>query len=300
MLITIEPRFGGMTVREFVLSELGLSRGLLTRLKSLEKGILLNGERVTVRAVLHEGDTLLLETEDFDTDVNERIEPVDIPIEILYEDDDLVAVNKGASMPTHPSHNHHNDTLANALAWRYKQMGIPFVFRAVNRLDADTSGIVLVARNRMAAFKMSNELSSGNISKRYIAVLDGVLERREGSITAPIRRKSDSIILRECCREGEGDYARTDYTLLCENGIFSAVEARPITGRTHQIRVHFAHIGLPLVGDYLYGKEGQCGMKRHALHAYKLSFNRPSDGKRIELTADMPEDIKTLYSEING
>ena len=300
MLITIEPRFGGMTVREFVLSELGLSRGLLTRLKSLEKGILLNGERVTVRAVLHEGDTLLLETEDFDTDVNERIEPVDIPIEILYEDDEVVAVNKGAAMPTHPSHNHHNDTLANALAWRYKQMGIPFVFRAVNRLDADTSGIVLVARNRMAAFKMSNELSSGNISKRYIAVLDGVLERREGSITAPIRRKSDSIILRECCREGEGDYARTDYTLLCENGIFSAVEARPITGRTHQIRVHFAHIGLPLVGDYLYGKEGQCGMKRHALHAYKLSFNRPSDGKRIELTADMPEDIKTLYSEING
>ena len=300
MLITIEPRFGGMTVREFVLSELGLSRGLLTRLKSLEKGILLNGERVTVRAVLHEGDTLLLETEDFDTDVNEHIEPVDIPIEILYEDDDVVAVNKGAAMPTHPSHNHHNDTLANALAWRYKQMGIPFVFRAVNRLDADTSGIVLVARNRMAAFKMSNELSSGNISKRYIAVLDGVLERREGSITAPIRRKSDSIILRECCREGEGDYARTDYTLLCENGTFSAVEARPITGRTHQIRVHFAHIGLPLVGDYLYGKEGQCGMKRHALHAYKLSFNRPSDGKRIELTADMPEDIKTLYSEING
>lgn len=300
MIITIEPRFGGMTVREFVLSELGLSRGLLTRLKSLEKGILLNGERVTVRAVLHEGDTLLLETEDFDTDVNEHIEPVDIPIEILYEDDEVVAVNKGAAMPTHPSHNHHNDTLANALAWRYKQMGIPFVFRAVNRLDADTSGIVLVARNRMAAFKMSNELSSGNISKRYIAVLDGVLESREGSITAPIRRKSDSIILRECCREGEGDYARTDYTLLCENGTFCAVEARPITGRTHQIRVHFAHIGLPLVGDYLYGKEGQCGMKRHALHAYKLSFNRPSDGKRIELTADMPEDIKTLYSEING
>ncbi len=300
MLITIEPRFGGMTVREFVLSELGLSRGLLTRLKSLERGILLNGERVTVRAVLHEGDTLLLETEDFDTDVNKRIEPVDIPIEILYEDDEVVAVNKGAAMPTHPSHNHHNDTLANALAWRYKQMGIPFVFRAVNRLDADTSGIVLVARNRMAAFKMSNELSSGNISKRYIAVLDGVLEHREGSITAPIRRKSDSIILRECCREGEGDYARTDYTLLCENGTFSAVEARPITGRTHQIRVHFAHIGLPLVGDYLYGKEGQCGMKRHALHAYKLSFNRLSDGKRIELTADMPEDIKTLYSEING
>jgi 23S rRNA pseudouridine1911/1915/1917 synthase len=236
----------------------------------------------------------------FDTDVNEHIEPVDIPIEILYEDDEVVAVNKGAAMPTHPSHNHHNDTLANALAWRYKQMGIPFVFRAVNRLDADTSGIVLVARNRMAAFKMSNELSSGNISKRYIAVLDGVLEHREGSITAPIRRKSDSIILRECCREGEGDYARTDYTLLCENGTFCAVEARPITGRTHQIRVHFAHIGLPLVGDYLYGKEGQCGMKRHALHAYKLSFNRPSDGKRIELTADMPEDIKTLYSEING
>lgn len=300
MLITIEPRFGGMTVREFVLSELGLSRGLLTRLKSLEKGILLNGERVTVRALLHEGDTLLLETDDFDTDVNEHIEPVDIPIEILYEDDDLVAVNKGAAMPTHPSHNHHADTLANALAWRYKQMGIPFIFRAVNRLDADTSGIVLVARNRIAAFKMSRELSMGNVDKRYIALLDGVPERREGSIIAPIRRKAESIILRECSDDGQGDYARTDYTLLCANETFSAVEARPITGRTHQIRVHFAHIGMPLIGDYLYGKEGQCNMKRHALHAYKLSFNRPSDGKRVELTADMPEDIKTLYSEING
>lgn len=298
MLITIEPRFGGMTVREFVLSELGLSRGLLTRLKSLEKGILLNGTRVTVRAILHEGDTLLLETEDFDSDVNEQIEAVDIPIEVIYEDDDLVAVNKGASMPTHPSHNHHTDTLANALAWRYKQMGIPFVFRAVNRLDADTSGIVLVARNRAAAFKMSKELSQGNIDKRYIALLQGVPECREGSITAPIRRKCDSIILRECCEEGEGDSARTDYTLLCDNGTVSAVEARPITGRTHQIRVHFAHIGHPLVGDYLYGNEGLYGMKRHALHAYKLSFNRPSDGRRIDLSANMPEDIQTLFNSI--
>lgn len=298
MIIEIEPRYGGMTVREFVKTELGLSRGLLTRLKSCEMGIMLNGTRVTVRAVLKGGDMLELASEDGEGDINGDIEPVPLPLDVIYEDADIVAVNKAAGMPTHPSHDHHGDTLANALAYHYAEMGVPFVFRAINRLDRDTSGIVLVARNRAAAYKMSRQLTSGQISKRYIAVTDGIPSPAAGIIDAPIRRKPDSVLLRECCAVGEGAEARTEYETVCVREGRAVALVRPLTGRTHQIRVHFAHIGCPLTGDYLYGEEGSAGMRRHALHAFETSFDRLSDGGRIILSCPPPEDIRRLAESV--
>lgn len=300
MDIIIEPRYDGTAVREFVKSELGLSRGILTRLKSINGGIMLNGVSVTVRTVLCTGDTLTLALEDNISDQNEFIVPRCLPLDIIYEDCDIVAVNKPSAMPTHPSQGHPDDSLANALVYYYISKGVPFVFRAVNRLDSGTSGIVLVAKNRLAAYKLSRQLICGSVLKRYTAVASGMLPPDGGEIITYIRRKSDSIILREVCSASDegGTYARTVFSTIAADGEYSLADVAPQTGRTHQIRVHFAHIGHPLVGDYLYGTENQAGMTHHALHARYLAFTQPSSGERITLLAPPPPDISALIHKI--
>jgi 23S rRNA pseudouridine1911/1915/1917 synthase len=298
--IIIEPRYDGTTIREFVKNELGLSRGILTRLKSINSGISLNGVSVTVRTVLNTGDMLTLNLEDNITDENEFIVPRSLPIDIIYEDSDIVAVNKSSAMPTHPSQGHSDDSLAKALVYYYKSKGVPFVFRAVNRLDSGTSGIVLVAKNRLAAYKLSRQLINGSVVKYYTAVVSGILPPDGGDIIGYIRRKNDSIILREVCSaSGEGGaYARTVYTTLAVSDKYSIADVAPKTGRCHQIRVHFAHTGHPLVGDFLYGTENQEGMTHHALHARYLAFTQPSSGEHITLEAPPPSDISTLIEKI--
>jgi 23S rRNA pseudouridine1911/1915/1917 synthase len=300
MDIMIEPRYDGTTVREFVKNTLGLSRGILTRLKNINGGITRNGKQVTVRAVLCAGDTLTLALEDNISDVNEFIVPRSLPLDIIYEDDDIVAVNKPSAMPTHPSLGHSDDSLANALVYYYASKGVPFVFRAVNRLDSGTSGIVLVAKNRLAAYKLSRQLINGSVVKYYTAVVSGILPSDGGDIIEYIRRKNDSIILREVCSDsGEGGaYARTVYTTLAVSDKYSIADVAPKTGRCHQIRVHFAHIGHPLVGDFLYGSENQEGMTHQALHARYLAFTQPSSGEHITLEAPPPPDIYTLIKKI--
>lgn len=290
MTVTVSPDHEGMLLRDYLRRQASISRAMLTRLKNDPAGILLNGQHVTVRAILHAGDLLELATEDSAGDENEAILPVELPLDILYEDDDLVVVNKGAGMPTHPSHNHHDDTLANALVWRYRQMGVPFVFRAVNRLDRDTTGAVLVAKNRRAAYALSEQLAAGQIHKEYLAVVTGAL-RGEGEISGNICRVEESLILRQVCSPDRGDPALTRYSVLKTGDEFSLVRVNPITGRTHQIRVHFAHIGHPLVGDYLYGTPDQMGMSRHALHARSLTFTHPFTGRTLCTEAPVPADF---------
>ncbi|MBQ3182423.1 MAG: RluA family pseudouridine synthase, partial [Clostridia bacterium] len=157
MIFTVDKNREGKTVKELLFGELGLSRGQVVSLKNND-GIRVNQGHVTVRYVLSVGDILELDLEDTSENMNDHITPVYIPIEILYEDENVICVNKPSGMPTHPSHNHHGDTLANALAYYYSELGIPFVFRAVNRLDRETSGVVLVAKNRAASAKLSKSL----------------------------------------------------------------------------------------------------------------------------------------------
>ena len=212
----------------------------------------------------------------------------------------MVIPDKPADMPTHPSCGHYEDTVANALAFRYAEQGIPFVFRPINRLDRNTSGLLAVARHRIAAAALSKAMREGEIRKCYLAILDGVPSESEGVIETYMRRTAASVIVRENCGPDEGgDLAVTRYRVLCEDGSHALVCAAPITGRTHQLRVHFAGIGCPLTGDDLYGTPSPW-IGRHALHSCSLSLPRPSDGQRVTVTSPLPEDMRRLAEEWFG
>ncbi len=292
MQIQITKEYDGMLLRQFLRAELKLSSKMIKHLKFCEDGILVNRKQVTVRYALASGDLLELATEDAES---APIEPVELPIDILYEDDDLVVPSKPANMPTHPSHDHYDDTVANALAYRYAESGVPFVFRPINRLDRNTSGLLLIARNRPAAGRLSDAMRRGEIEKSYLAILDGEMTEDEGVIDACLHRTAQSIILREVCSPDapDADPSLTEYRVLARKNRHTLVLARPITGRTHQLRVHFAHIGHPITGDDLYGTPSPY-ITRHALHAHRLSFPHPTDGRRITVTAPPPSDFSEL------
>ena len=294
----VEARADGKTVLEVMKRELGISRAHLKHLKFSENGICVNGVHVTVRYILRQGDCLSLAVED--TESGEKLIPVNLPLRIAYEDDDLVIPDKPADMPTHPSCGHYEDTVANALAFRYAEQGIPFVFRPINRLDRNTSGLLAIARNRIAAASLSSAMRDGKIQKRYLAILDGVPSEAEGVIETYMRRTAASVIVRENCGPNEGgDFALTRYRVLCENGSHALVCAMPITGRTHQIRVPFAGIGCPLTGDDMYGTPS-AEIRRHALHSCAISFPRPSDARRMTVSVGLPSDMRRLSEQWFG
>lgn len=296
MKIKIKENCSYNTVLDILKYELKLPSSIITFLKKKDRGIVLNGERVTVRKTIKVGDLLELEYTDEKTAVEEsNILPVKLPLDIIYEDNDVIAVNKPPYMPTHPSHNHYDDTLANALRYYFDSKDIPFIFRSVNRLDNLTSGIVLVAKNRLSAARLSDNIAKGRVSKGYIAVLHGSPETPEGEICAPIRRVEKSIITRSVYDDGAN--AVTRYRTLYKNDMYSLVKAIPITGRTHQLRVHFSHIGHPICGDTLYGHPSHF-ITRQALHAYETAFTHPTSEELIKLTAPPPCDIISLCNEV--
>lgn len=295
MRIEICEKFNGKTILFFLKNELHLSSKMITSLKGQEMGISVNGRHVTVRHILKDGEVLELLTND--TKENENIVPTEMPLDIVYEDDDILVVSKPPMMPTHPSHGHFFDTLANAVCFHMqKTRSEPFIFRSVNRLDRNTSGLVLIAKNRISASRLYTAMQKGEIEKKYIALLDGVIKPPCGVIDTYIRRQKESIIFREVCQElPDAARAVTHYKTIGCNDKISVVCAEPITGRTHQLRVHFAHKGTSIVGDELYGKASE-DIERHALHAFSLSFPHPKTGERIELKAPLPEDIKKVLT----
>ena len=292
-------KFVGLTVKEILTEELGFSKRAITSLKLRPDGILINGEHATVRAKIKENDILTINSDDV-VNNEEKLVPSLVLPDIVYEDDDIIAVNKPPFMPTHQSQGHFYDTLANSLAYYFKLQERPFVFRSVNRLDRNTSGIVLVAKNRLASSKLSNQMKNDEISKSYIAILQGELDNDEGIIETHIRRKEKSIILREVCEKTEDSkIAITSYKVLAKVNGLSLVLATPITGRTHQLRVHFSHIGAQILGDDLYGESSPL-INRHALHAYKLCFSHPETCQSIELFASLPTDMRNIIDEHFG
>ena len=291
----MDERWTGRTVLEVIKRELGISTKLLKHLKFREDGILVDGTRVTVRYVLSEGQLLSLAIEDETS--GEKLTPVDLPLSIAYEDADVVVPSKSAEMPTHPSFGHYEDTVANALAFRYAQEGIPFVFRPVNRLDRNTSGLLLIARNRRAAGTLFSSMRRGEIQKLYLAVLDGELPENDGLIETYMRRTAESVIVRENCGPDEGGaLARTRYRVLGRGNGLTLVCAVPLTGRTHQLRVHFAGLGAPLLGDDLYGTPSEL-IARHALHSCALSFAQPTTGADIFVSSSLPDDLRRVIDD---
>ena len=296
MVYVISKEESGKTVKEILRFGVGLSLAFTKQLKFLDGGIRLNGEHVTVRKIVCEGDVLELATEDIEhTDV---LCPVNIPISIVYEDECMILPNKPANMPTHPSHNHRGDTLADALAYKYQQEDKIFVFRSISRLDRNTSGILLIAKDRISASKLSNSMKKGEFEKQYIAILDGHPNEDHGIIDTYIKREAESIIFRKVCQAEEGgDRAITKYSVLAKSERFSLVLASPITGRTHQLRVHFSHIGAPILGDDLYGTPSEL-IDRHALHAYSLSFPHPLTQECITYKAPLYDDMANLIQKL--
>ena len=261
---------GEMCIRDYLKKRLGLSTALIGKVKY--DNVRLNGEVVYMRASVKNGDVIEITLPE---EESENIEPIDIPLNILYEDEYVLAINKPINMPVHPSRGNHLPTVANAVR---AYIGRPFVFRAVNRLDRDTSGIVLIAKDRLAGAKLYAAMKEQKFGKEYIAEVVGVPSPAHGFINAPIERDEEGSIKR-VVRDG-GKECLTEYEILSVNTLGNAtVRVIPHTGRTHQIRVHMAHIGHPLVDDFLYGerREGET----YRLHCASLSFTHPISGELI-------------------
>ena len=206
-------------------------------------------------------------------------------------------INKPAGMPIHPSMNHYYNSMANALAYYFDQQNCPFVFRCINRLDRDTSGLTIVAKHSVSAGILSsmiaNKASSG-ITREYLAIVKGSVRPPDGTITAPLGRKEGSVIERTVDFE-KGESAITHYKVLEEKNGYSLVSLILETGRTHQIRIHMKYLGYPLIGDYLYNPDME-RIQRQALHAWRLSFQHPITGETLNFTAPLPEDMAAVFS----
>ena len=259
------------TMKDFLLHN-GLSVTLIKKAKY--GGIHLNGVPVTVRATVNENDIVEVYSDERRSD---GIEPMDIPLRIIYEDDDLIAIDKPVNMPTHPSKGNNLPTLANAVMGYY---GGDFVFRSVNRLDRDTSGIVIIAKNQLSAGKLASSMKKGEWDKKYHALVTGTPKEEQGTIDAPIERIEEGCIKRTVREDGKR--AITKYRVIETKGENSLCEISLLTGRTHQIRVHFSYIGHPLVSDYLYGKPSD---EPYYLRCKEISFPHPTLNKLITLKA---------------
>lgn len=279
---TITDAYSSRKVLDF-LKHLGFSHRLITKLKQSPDGILLNGEHIRTIDLMKSGDVLEINLPE---DKKESISiPVEMPLDIVYEDDDILVLNKPPMLAVHESHNHLGDTLSNAVAFHLKKEGKPSVFRAVGRLDKGTSGLMVCALNRYAASRLS-----GKIHKEYLAIATGVFEG-EGTVDAPIFRPDPILTLRTVDERGER--AVTHWKAVKSDGENTLLRIHLETGRTHQIRVHFASLGAPLVGDTMYGKPDE-RICHQALHCCRCKFTHPVSGRELEFFRDMPDDMRSI------
>ena len=268
------------TVRQVVTGKFNISYSLLLKLKKNNK-ILLNGTSTYLDKEIFNGDNITINI-DFEED-NSNIVPTKMDLSILYEDEYLLIIDKPAGIPVHPSIIHFEDSLSNGVKYYFDTINLHKKIRPVNRLDRNTSGIVIFAKNEYIHDMLSKQMQNKQFKKEYIAICEGIFDKKQDTINAPIARKADSII--ERCVSPNGDVAITHYSVLKEfcknNETFSEVLVNLETGRTHQIRVHMAYIWHPIVGDSLYGNESDL-ITRQALHAYKVEFIHPITSKKLE------------------
>ena len=280
LLITVSQNADGMKIPDFLKRELGLSVTLVKKVKY--GGVFINGQNVHMRAIVHPGDEVCVHLPDSNS---EGIQPKEMPLDIVYEDEYLIAVNKPSGMPTHPSRGNSLPTLAEGVMAYFAPQN--FVFRAINRLDRDTSGIVIIAKDPLSADKLSRKMKAGGWQKKYDAVVFGIPDPPHGIIDAPIERESEGNMKRTV--RPDGKRAVTEYTVkkVYDNGS-SLCEITLHTGRTHQIRVHMAYIGHPLVDDFLYGERTEG--KIYKLHAKEISFVHPFTNEKLILTSEAKFD----------
>ena len=280
------------TVKEVIKSYYNVSDRLLTKLKK-NKHILLNNSFSNINSIIKLGDEIQINL-DFEEE-SSNIIPTQMALDILFEDDSLIIINKSSNMAIHPSILHFENSLSNGLKYYFNSKNIKKKIRPVNRLDKDTSGIVVFAKNEYIQESLIKQMKSHDFKKEYYAILEGFIENKKQKIIAPISRKQNSIIEREVSEKG--DFAVTHLELIknfeYNNTKLAFVKFILETGRTHQIRVHSKYINHPILGDSLYGNSSIL-ISRQALHAYKIDFIHPITKKNMEIIAPIPDDIKRI------
>ncbi len=285
----IDEADDGLRIEQY-LRRKGYSGQNLAEIKRMPKSVLVNGEHYYMKQELNTGDHLSIHI--CETKCSEKIPPIQIPLDIVYEDEDIIVINKPAGMPIHPSLNNYTNSMANALAWYYQEQGKPFIFRCCNRLDRDTSGLTVVAKHLVSGNILSDMVRRRDIHREYLAIVRGHVSPEAGTINAPLARKPGTIIERTVDWE-QGETAITHYRLVEEKNGHSLVSLRLETGRTHQIRIHMKYLGYPLIGDYLYNPDMEY-IGRQALHSHRLSFTHPITGEPMEFTAPLPKDMEKV------
>ncbi|HJV45242.1 MAG TPA: RluA family pseudouridine synthase [Bacillota bacterium] len=281
----------GMTMKSYLRGRHHISRKLLVRMKQ-EKSIFLNGEFTYLDHPIQPGDVITMV---MPVEQSENIIPEPIVFKIVYEDDDLMVINKDSNMCVHPTLLHPSQTLANGVVYYWLQQGLQAKFRPVNRLDKDTSGLLIVAKNQFAHQQLAIVQRKHEIRRTYEAFVHGVVEKGQGMIHAPIGRRDISLVEREVREDGQD--AITHYEVLESYSLATYVRLRLETGRTHQIRVHMSWLGHPLVGDDLYGGLREM-ISRQALHARCLSFPHPRTQEMMKFEAELPEDMQALRTAL--
>lgn len=293
LVFKIEKEQEGKKLREYLKHEKNLSSRLIKG-AAIGKRITVNGNIVKLNYVIKENDEVVF---DLVKEESQNIQPEKMDIEVVYEDSDLIVINKQPGIVVHPTKSYPTGTLANGLLYYFKEKGESCIVRLVSRLDMDTSGLIIIAKNQFSHMALAREMSRNSFEKSYLAVVHGTLEKKEGTINLPIYRIGEDSIKRIVDERGQESI--THFKVLESFKKGDLVRLTLETGRTHQIRVHLTHLGHPLYGDSLYGTEDDKDyIERQALHAYRLKFPQPRTGQIIELEIELPQDMKKLMEKI--
>lgn len=278
-----------ISINDILVKKYKISARLKNKLIN-NKLVLLNGIFVDTRTITNKGDivTIILDS----NEDNSNIVATKMNLYIIYEDEHILILNKQAGIPVHPSILHFKDSLSNGVKWYFDSIGLYKKIRAVNRIDLNTSGLVVFAKNEYIQECLIRQMNNYLFKKTYLAIILGKLPEKSGVINMPIGRKENSII--ERCISPQGQIAITKYNVIKEFNGYSLIECILETGRTHQIRVHMAYLGNPLLGDTLYNKNPGSLINRQALHSYKMSFIHPIYNNKMELMAPIPNDFKKI------
>ncbi len=283
----IDDKYHDFIVQDYLKQVHGYSTRIINKVKQDKSSIMLNGKHVRVVDKVKCNDILYIKL----NDIMHIKSNHDLFAKILYNDSDIIIYDKPYNMPIHPSKSHQSDTLANVFANYCEYSREECIFRPLNRLDTDTSGICIIAKNQLAAVNLSK-----GILKKYKAVICGNINNHQGTIDLPIRRVNEILIKREVGIDGKRSL--TEYEVISRGNNYDLLNIILRTGRTHQIRVHFSYIGYPLAGDKLYGGD-TCFIQRHALHCYNVSFKHPITKSYMEITSELPKDINNLLQLTN-